>query len=206
MVDLLQKDSSTSNTVQRKGAADASAVTQEEWEAKYATVTGLLPAYKSCKDEELAARAELETLQFTLATVSEQRKTVEDRIGVQERQVGAEGFAQASVLLDKVGSIGLLVVTESVGDVWPGGRLQDCKLRVLSDSETTGGRTQVSEQKGKADAEKGERMNAISEVVEQINSKIRSRKGVLAPKITDLRAARSKHAEVCAGFNCLVPS
>lgn len=62
----------------------------------------------------------------------------------------------------------------------------------------------MSEQKGKADAEKGERMDAISEVVEQINSKIRSRKGILAPKITDLRAARSKHAEVCAGFKSLV--
>ena len=104
-MDLLQKDSNTNNTLPRTGAADASAVTQEEWEAKYATVTGLLPAYKSCKDEEQAARAELETLLFTLATVREQRKAVEDRIGAQERKVGAEGFAQASVLLDKVSSI-----------------------------------------------------------------------------------------------------
>lgn len=114
LMDSLQKDSNTNNTLPRTGTAHASAVTQEEWEAKYATVTGLLPAYKSCKDEEQAARAELETLQFTLATVREQRKAVEDRIGVQERKVGAEGFAQASVLLDKVSSIFWLLVVEFV--------------------------------------------------------------------------------------------
>jgi hypothetical protein len=84
------------------GAAGSSAVSQEEWESKYATVTGLQPAYKACKAEEAAARAELETLQFTLTTVREQRKAVEERINAKERQVGAEGFAQASVLLDKV--------------------------------------------------------------------------------------------------------
>lgn len=57
---------------------------------------------------------------------------------------------------------------------------------------------QVSEQKGKVDAAKGECLDEISAVVEEINSKIRSRKGVLAPKITELRAARAKHAEVTA--------
>lgn len=46
-------------------------------------------------------------------------------------------------------------------------------------------------------------MDAISEVVDQINTKIRSRKGILAPKITDLRTARSKHAEVCLIFRVL---
>ena len=33
-------------------------------------------------------------------------------------------------------------------------------------------------------------------ITEQINNKIRSQKGILAPKITDLRAARAQHAEV----------
>lgn len=94
----------------QKGASSApaaatpasSASLKEDWESKYAIVTGLLPAYKSCKAEEAAARAELETLQFTLETVREQRIAVEESIGAQERKVGAEGFAQASVLLDKV--------------------------------------------------------------------------------------------------------
>jgi hypothetical protein len=98
----VQKDSNASTTHPRTGGAGSSAVTKEEWETKYATVAGLLPAYKACKAEEAAARAELETLQFTLTTVREQREAVEERISAQERQVGAEGFAQASVLLDKV--------------------------------------------------------------------------------------------------------
>lgn len=83
---------------------------------------------------------------------------------------------------------------------------RNAKWPDLSDVEITGGNAQVSEQKGKADAEKGERMDAISEMVEKINSKIRSRKGILAPKITDLRAARSKHAEVWLRFIRLVTS
>ena len=115
----LQRDSNTSNAVPRIGVADESSVSQEEWETKYETVSGLLPAYKSCKDEEQAARAELETLQFTLAVVREQRKAVEDRIGAQERQVGAEGFAQASVLLDKVCSISRMLFAISCGNVRP---------------------------------------------------------------------------------------
>lgn len=102
MVNAMQKDSNAGSAGPATGVAASSVVSQEEWETKYATVTGLLPAYKSCKAEEAAARAELETLQFTLTTVREQRKAVEEGIAAQERQVGAEGFAQASVLLDKV--------------------------------------------------------------------------------------------------------
>jgi chromosome segregation ATPase len=60
------------------------------------------------------------------------------------------------------------------------------------------GCAQVSEEKGRVDAAKGECLDEISAVVEEINSKIRSRKGVLAPKITQLRAARARHAEVAA--------
>eukprot|EP00892_Ulva_mutabilis_P001157 jgi/Ulvmu1/11041/UM007_0222.1 len=84
-----------------QSTAPAAAVSHAEWEAKYAAVKALVPAFKARQAEQAALQAEADTLAATLAAVEEQRATVEARLAAMERAQGRVGHAAASMRLAK---------------------------------------------------------------------------------------------------------
>ena len=81
---------------------DTDTVREDEWQAKYDSLKAVLPQFKARKKEEAELTSEIAVLNHTIAELRTEEQLVMEDINKKEGKIGAAGFVQTAMMLDKV--------------------------------------------------------------------------------------------------------